>query len=220
MRSLTCGSTARGRAQTGLPPTGCTAHDLIFAFATDGWRDATRDQLTSGSKTRLQVAQGLMDTDMYRGLDVDRVFVKYLRRTSDPSGRTFWINRLREGRALWRFRAQLFGSPEYFNKAGGTNESYVTKAYSDVLGRAPDPSGRTFWTNKLNNGADRGQVALQFLNSPESRRRLVDDQFLRFLDRLPTATEQSTWVAQIPSDDGEQRLIAFLAASTAYFNRT
>ena len=193
--------------------------DLMFAFATDEWRDATRDHLTAGSKTRLQVAQGLMDTDEYRGLDVDRVFVKYLRRTSDPSGRTYWINRLREGRALWRFRAQLFGSPEYFNKAGGTNESYVVKAYSDVLGRAPDPSGRAYWTNKLNNGADRGSVALQFINSPEARRRLVDDQFLRFLDRYPTAAEQTTWVAQIPSSDGEQRLVAFLVNSSAYFTR-
>jgi hypothetical protein len=148
------------------------------------------------------------------------VFVKYLRRAADPGGKAFWINSLDNGKALWRFRAQLFGSNEYFTKAGATNEAYVVRAYNDALGRDPDPSGRTFWTNRLNNGADRGSVALQFINSPEARRRLVDDQFLRFLDRLPTPTEQTTWVAQIPTADGELRLIAFLASSNAYFTRT
>ncbi len=194
--------------------------DLMFRFATDANRDQIRDQLTNGSRTRAQITASLMNTDEYRGLDVDRVFVKYLRRTSDPGGRTYWINSIRNGKALWRFRAQLFGSNEYFNKAGGTNAAYVIKAYNDVLGRDPDPSGRTYWTNKLNNGADRGSVALQFMNSPEARRRLVDDQFLRFLDRLPTSTEQSTWVARIPTDTGEQDLIAFLANSNGYYNRT
>ena len=68
------------------------------------------------------VVAGLMDTDEYRGLDVDRTFVKYLRRTADPAGRTYWITSIRNGKALWRFRAQLFGSNEYFTKAGGENE--------------------------------------------------------------------------------------------------
>ena len=36
-------------------------------------------------------------------------------------------------------------------------------------------------------GADRGSVALQFINGSEFRRYLIDEQFLRFLDRLPTA---------------------------------
>lgn len=194
--------------------------DLMFRFASNADRDLIRDQLTNGTRTRGQVAAALMNTDEYRGLDVDRVFVKYLRRASDPGGRTYWINSLRSGKALWRFRAQLFGSNEYFSKAGGTNASYVKKAYNDVLGRDPDPSGQAYWTGKLDGGADRGSVALQFMNSPEARRRLVDDQFLRFLDRLPTSAEQSTWVARIPSDTGEQDLIAFLASSNAYFDRS
>ena len=48
----------------------------------------------------------------------------------------------------------------------------------------------------------------------------MDDQFLRFLDRKPTAGEQATWVAALPTNDGEQRLIATLAESTAYAIRS
>ncbi|MGN6695357.1 MAG: DUF4214 domain-containing protein, partial [Aquihabitans sp.] len=194
--------------------------DLLFRFPSNTVRDQIRDQLTAGTKSRAAVAQDIINTDEYRGLDVDRVFVKYLRRTSDPGGRTYWINALRGGRALWRFRAQLFGSNEYFTKAGGTNADYVTKAYNDVLGRNPDPSGQAYWTNKLNTGTERGQVALQCINSAEARRRLVDDQFLRFLDRLPTPSEQSEWSASLTSANGEQAMIAALVSSNGYYNRS
>jgi len=194
--------------------------DLLFRFATDSTLNEGQTALDAGTRTRAQITAILIGSDEYRGLDVDRTFLKYLRRAPDPGGRTYWINSIRNGKALWRFRAQLFGSNEYFTKAGGTNAFYVAKAYADVLGRAPDPSGQAFWTNKLNNGADRGSVALQFINSPEARRRLVDDQFLRFLDRLPTATEQTTWVAALPGAAGEQALIQALVSGSTYYNRS
>ncbi len=194
--------------------------DLLFRFASVATLDEGQAFLGNGTLTRPLVTSSLMDTDEYRGLDVDRTFVKYLRRKADSGGRTYWINSIRNGKALWRFRAQLFGSNEYFTKAGGSNADYVQQAYNDVLGRNPDPSGKTYWTNKLNGGADRGSVALQFINSPEARRRLVDDQFLRFLDRKPTTNEQTTWVDALPGTTGEQDLIAYLVNSGAYYDRT
>ncbi|MFN8018155.1 MAG: DUF4214 domain-containing protein [Acidimicrobiales bacterium] len=197
-----------------------STRDLLFRFPSGAERDTTAAKLTNGTLTRAELVSSLMGTDEYRGLDVDRTFVKYLRRKADSGGRSYWIGSIRNGKALWRFRAQLFGSNEYFTKAGGTNADYVTQAYTDVLNRAPDPSGKAYWTNKLNNGADRGSVALQFINSPEARRRLVDDQFLRFLDRKPTSTEQATWVAALPGATGEQDLIAYLAGSSSYYNRS
>ncbi|MFN8018158.1 MAG: DUF4214 domain-containing protein [Acidimicrobiales bacterium] len=194
-----------------------STRDLMFRFASTATLDEGEAFLGDGTITRKQYTASLMGTDEYRGLDVDRTFIKYLRRKPDAGGRTYWINSIRNGKALWRFRAQLFGSNEYFTKAGGTNAAYVTRAYTDVLGRAPDPSGRTYWTNKLNNGADRGAVDLQFINSAEARRRLVDDQILRFLMRKPTTTEQTTWVAKLPGATGEQELIAFLVNSNEYY---
>jgi len=195
------------------------SRDLVFRFLSDDDRDFLRDRLVGGV-SRAQVVDEFANSDEYRGLDVDRTFVKYLRRPSDPGGRTYWVTSIRNGKALWRFRAQLFGGNEYFTKAGGTNALYVSKAYEDVLGRKPDPSGQAYWTNKLNNGADRGSVALQFINSPEARRRLVDDQFLRFLDRKPTSGEQATWVNALPGATGEQDLTRFLTGSAEYFNRS
>jgi hypothetical protein len=195
--------------------------DLLFRFATDATRDQVRDQLASGAKTRTQVAQSLVFSDEYRGLDVDRVFVRFLRRSPDAGGRTYWINSIRNGKSLTQFRAQLFGSNEYFNKAGGTNAAFVERAYQDVLGRKPDPSGLAYWTGKASSGTDRGLIARQFLASSEARRFIVRDQFLRFLDRQPTTGEIDTWVKTLGSSTtGEQDLIVFLAASGSYYDRT
>ena len=195
--------------------------DLMFRFATSGVVSSTSAALGDGTTTRPAVVAGLMDTDEYRGLDVDRTFTRFLRRDVDPSGRTYWINSIGSGKALWRFRAQLFGSNEYFTKAGATNADYLEQVYLDVLGRPIDPSGRTYWLNKLDSGADRGSVALNFIKAPEFRRFVVDDQYLRFLDRKATTQEHATWDAKIiASTTGEQELIATLAASAEYFNRS
>jgi hypothetical protein len=197
-----------------------SVRDLLFTFPDDDGRAQRTAAIKAGTLTRSGFVDEMMGLDAYVGLDVDRVFLKYLQRSADPSGRAYWIRSLQSGKALWRFRAQLFGSNEYFAKAGGTNAAYVEQAYTDVLDRGPDPSGQAYWTSKLDNGADRGSVALQFINSPEARRRLVDDQYLRFLDRLPTAGEQASWVAKLPTASGEQQLVRTLALSSEYLGPT
>ena len=195
--------------------------DLVFRFPSGGVISQLGTLLTSGATTRQTITTELMDTDEYRGLDVDRTFTRFLRRDVDPSGRTYWINSIANGKALWRFRAQLFGSNEYFTKAGGTNAAYLDRVYFDVLGRQIDPSGKAYWGKKLDNGADRGSVALNFINSSEFRRFVVDDQFLRFLDRKASAGEHATWDGKITgTTTGEQDLIAFLVSSDDYYNRT
>jgi hypothetical protein len=195
--------------------------DLMFRFATSASLDTTQAALGSGAITRPQFTASLMNTDEYRGLDVDRVYLKYLDRSSDPGGRSSWITALRTGKSLLKFRGQLFGSNEYFTKAGGTNAAFVDAAYADVLGRAPDPSGRAYWIGRLDRGVDRGAVAIEFMNKTEPRRALVADQFLRFIDRRPTATEMTTWTSTLQSSsNGEQQMVAFLVNSSAYFTRT
>jgi hypothetical protein len=193
--------------------------DLLFRFPSALERDSIRDQLAAGTFTRAQVISFRINSDEYRGLDVDRVYVDFLNRPADPSGRNYWISALRTGRSLRKFRAQIFGSNQYFTMKGATNASYVVAAYADVLGRAPDPSGAAYWTNKINTGTERGVVAEQFLATTEARRSIVTDQFLRFLDRKPTTAESDYWVGILGTAQGEQELIASLTGSAAYYNR-
>ncbi len=194
--------------------------DLMFRFATPTTISSLAVALGDGATTRPAIVSDLMDSDEYRGLDIDRVFTSFLHRKADAGGLAYWNDSIKNGNPLWRFRAQLFGSPEYFANAGGTNGQYVDAAYQDVLGRRPDAAGRQYWIDKLNAGTKRGTVALQFINTSESRRFLIDDQFLRFLDRKATPTEQSTWLPRISTPTGEQEMIAALVAGASYYDRT
>ena len=47
----------------------------------------------------------------------------------------------------------------------------------------------------------------------------MDDQFLRFLDRTPNASEQATWVAALPGATGEQDLVRYLVTTPEYYDR-
>ncbi|MFN8017952.1 MAG: DUF4214 domain-containing protein [Acidimicrobiales bacterium] len=190
--------------------------DLVFRFPTDSERNLVAAQLTAHTKTRAQLAAALMGTDEYRSLDVQRTFLDFLKRAPDPGGQAYWVDSLASGKSLRQFRAQLFGSNEYFTKAGGTNLGFLLAAYRDVFGRAPDTAGQAYWLGRLDGGTERGIVARSFLASTEARRTIVKEQFLRLLARFPTTAEADHWIPLLDGPTGEQDLIASLVASATY----
>ena len=70
--------------------------------------------------------------------------------------------------------------------------------YRNVLGRAGDAGGRAYWIGKLNRGASRGQVMVNFSESAEYVRTTktqvdVIGAFTSLLHRAPTKAEVSEW---------------------------
>ena len=49
-----------------------------------------------------------------------------------------------------------------------TNADFVDALYSELLGKAGDAEGKTFWTNALNSGLSREEVKLQFINAAKA----------------------------------------------------
>ncbi|HEX7135047.1 MAG TPA: DUF4214 domain-containing protein [Iamia sp.] len=195
--------------------------DLRMRFPTPADRNALRDALNAGSKTRAQAVLELVDTDLVRSIAVDRAFVDILRRTTDAAGRAYWVDRLDDGLVLRRLRANLYGSNEYYLDAGNTPPQYVAAAYRDILGRTAAQDEIDYWVDQIDMGLTKGTVADRFLNAPESRLVVIRDLFLRWVDREPTSAEISTWTTQLGSSttDGELALVRFLAASQAYYVR-
>lgn len=194
-----------------------SVRDLLFRFPSDGDRALVTAQLDGHTKTRPQITAAIMDTDEYRALDVNRTFLDFLKRAADPAGQAYWVQSLDNGKSLRQFRAQLFGSNEYFTKAGGSNLTFLLAAYADVFGRAPDASGQAYWLSRLDRGTERGIVARTFLASTEARRTIAREQFLRLLGRFPTTAEADHWIGLLAGNTGEQDLIAFLVDSNEYF---
>jgi Ca2+-binding RTX toxin-like protein len=62
------------------------------------------------------------------------------------------------------------GSPEFQSTYGALDDTqFVTLLYSNVLHRAPDPDGQSFWLNQLSTGSPRSDVVLGFSESSENQ---------------------------------------------------
>src|SRR5262249_32258830 len=89
-------------------------------------------QLNQGA-SRAQVALDIERSPDRRRNEVQALFLTLLNRFADDAtvaNDTFFLN---TGGTLDQVRAAIAGSPEYFDKHGGSNDAFVTAAYSDFL---------------------------------------------------------------------------------------
>jgi hypothetical protein len=68
------------------------------------------------------------------------------------------------------------------------NPRFVTRAYLDLLGTAPDASADTEWSLVLDERAGRDDVALAIANSSDYFTRVIDDLYQKYLKRTPDPT--------------------------------
>lgn len=93
-------------------------------------------------------------------------------------------------------------------------KAFVSRLYTQILGREADPSGLNSWTNVLKNKQEQGaKVAQGFIESPEFKKRNLSDKeyisilYKTFLDREADGAGLAAW--QKVLDDGLSRLHVF-----------
>jgi choice-of-anchor C domain-containing protein len=90
------------------------------------------------------------------------------------------------------------GSTDGCSTAPTPTERYVTAAYHDLLGRAPDASGLAYWAGRLDgHRVSRTAFVRGLANSNEGVRLVVAGIYLEALHRAPDARGLAHWVAQI-----------------------
>jgi len=148
-----------------------------------------------------QVASAFWLSSEHRGLEVDQYYQTYLHRGESAADRQFWVNRFTNG-GLSEVQVQIafLTSAEYMNNHPGAS-NYVEALYNDVLGRASDPNGKTFWTQQLQGGASPASVALGFLSSAEGQGRAVEQLYGSVLNRTSDTNGRNFWVGQLQDDD-------------------
>lgn len=101
---------------------------------------------------------------------VSRLYTQALGRQAEPDGLNGWsaaIVAQPERSNLYNIALNGFlHSPEFTNK-NLDNAEYVKVLYRTFLGREPEPEGLAGWTNALNSGQSRDEVASGFAYSPE-----------------------------------------------------
>ena len=98
---------------------------------------------------------------------VTELYLGFFGRAPDAAGFGYWSNALATGGATVQGVANGFAqTPEFVANYGGlTPVQQVTKIYLNVLNRAPDANGLTYWTGLLNSGSSIGSVVYGIVNA-------------------------------------------------------
>lgn len=200
--------------------------DLQGREATPGEVASSAPSLAAGTTTAAALVDRIahLGTGAERSANVTRLYTAYFQRLPDAGGLDYWVGRSARGWTLNRISANFAGSSEFIRKYGTlTNAGFVDRAFQNVFDRAADPSGRAYWTAKLDRGTSRGVVMVGFSQSNEYRRKQgpTTEAVLGYrglLRRLPTPGEAATAVARVKVD-GFAGLAGDLLALPAYAAR-
>ena len=89
---------------------------------------------------------------------VERLYQKVLERGSEPSGKAYWMQVIKNGNdgngkqfdAAIAAREGFFDSPEYTAK-NKSDEDFLTDVYHAFFNREPDADGYNYWLNRMKN---------------------------------------------------------------------
>lgn len=104
-----------------------------------------------------------------------RLYQAAFNRVPDLGGLGFWIGRLDAGDDLAAVAGGFINSQEFIALYGAnpTNDVFLTKLYNNVLHRAPDAGGYSYWMNLLNSGYPRANVLASFSESAENKAQVL-----------------------------------------------
>jgi hypothetical protein len=97
------------------------------------------------------------------------------------------------------------------------DEAFLHSAYEDLLGRAPDSEGITYWSAQLANGVSRGSVAATILASTEYRTDLISDYYETYLGRASDSGGLTYWVAQRNGGARDESVLASILGSVEFY---
>ncbi len=110
---------------------------------------------------------------------------------------------------------QLYCEGQYSNPY----RAFVRGLYENTLLRYPAPSEVEYHTNRLFAGVSRQQVARDFLNSPEFRKRLIQSYYVRYLGRFAEQAGEDFWLGQLNAGMTVEEFQAQILSSAEFYNR-
>jgi murein DD-endopeptidase MepM/ murein hydrolase activator NlpD len=161
---------------------------------------------------------------------VARLYWAYFDRIPDTDGLLHWIGETADHGATLDTVSQAFAGSEEFRSTYGSlsDPEFVQLVYRNVLDRAPDADGQSYWNNRLaSGGSTRGQVMTGFSESPEYRGALASKvrvvlAYVAMLERSPDQGGLDHWAALgvnglvqgvYSSDEYRARVTAFRAST-------
>ncbi|MDD2712561.1 MAG: DUF4214 domain-containing protein [Simplicispira sp.] len=167
-------------------------------------------QLNAGTQSRAQLIESLMYSDEFRGRfgPLVRLYTAYFQRLPDYQGLMYWFDQMypgsgSTGNSLGQVSQAFAQSSEFVATYGPLdNAGFVTRVYQNVLGRAPDAAGYTYWVGRLNAGMSRGELMIGFSESTENQKAtanslLITMGYVGMLRRTPELAGYAWWLAEV-----------------------
>ena len=123
------------------------------------------------SVERLLFADGAVALDIDGvGGQAYRMYQSAFGRSPDYAGIGLWMSAMDDGMSLKTVAQAFVGSAEFAQRYGSapTDAEFVNLLYNNVLHRAPEPAGNTFWLGHLAAGLSRADALLAFSESAEN----------------------------------------------------
>lgn len=154
-------------------------YDIQIASTTDTLVRSISGVVPKIHSDTLKNFERLMFSDISVALDISggagqayRIYKAAFNRSPDTEGLGYWIAQMDLGMALVDVSARFIDSKEFRDMYGAapTNTDFLTKVYTNVLGRAPDQGGFDWWLNEMNTNPDktRAKVLADFSESAEN----------------------------------------------------
>jgi uncharacterized delta-60 repeat protein len=156
------------------------ASGYVISRSAAGWTVSDR----SGKEgiDRLNGIEHLRFSDVNVSLDTEggaaqvfRLYQAAFDRAPDLAGLGFWVTSQESGTNLHAIADQFQASAEFMQLygAGASDEAFVTRLYNNVLHRAPDAGGLSFWLGHIKNDISRTDALIGFSESPENVAALI-----------------------------------------------
>jgi hypothetical protein len=105
------------------------------------------------------------------------------------------------------------------NITESANQNFVRALYHDILRRAPDSGGLRDWTQQLNSGASRTQIASGLWNCREHRGIQVDGYYQQFLHRVADPGGRQFWIQSMMNGMSEETAMSLFMSTIEYRQR-
>jgi hypothetical protein len=163
------------------------------------------------------VAQRLTHSSEYFGIVVEQAYENYLGRSADPAGLAYWTAQMGAGYTDEQLDAGFSSSPEFYQRAGGTDKAWVDALFQSLLGRQPDLAGLSYWFQVLNQGTSRDAVAHEFAASSEREGDIVSKDYQQYLHRTAGDDEVAYWVQALGQGLTHEDVQGAILGSAEYF---
>jgi hypothetical protein len=194
-------------------------NDLLHRPADAAGRAFWADQLNNGM-SRSQLAADIEGTAEYHRDQVNSLFQLYLHRNADEAALDHMSAFLESGTNEDSLATTIVASDEYFALNAGSNGGFLEGLFHDALGRQIDPGAKAAFDQALAQGDARVQIAQIVLRSHEHHALAVQSIYSAILDRSAAAGDVAYWADSLDHGVTEEQVIASIAASTEYYDKS